>query len=117
MNSLQTIALRAITNPIEEAKRLHEKHPLTHTLKIHFSELAKKYGTSEKTKVGNMVVNEFVLRNDVHLETFKNDPLPLPLLRRMIHFQECGFRKAFRGDHNTSVLHKCSHKGNLKKTN
>ncbi|CAH3192995.1 unnamed protein product, partial [Porites evermanni] len=31
---------------------------------IHFSELAKKYGTSEKTKVGNMVVNESVIRND-----------------------------------------------------
>ena len=86
------------------------------TFQIHFSQLAKKYGTSEKAKVGNMVVSEFVIRNNVHLETFKKEPLPLPLLRRMIHFQECGFRKALRGDHNTSVLHKCSHRGNLKKT-
>ena len=31
MNSLHTIALRAITNPIE-AKRLHEKNPLTRDL-------------------------------------------------------------------------------------
>ena len=87
------------------------------TFQIHFSELAKKYGTSEKTKVGNMVVNESVIRNDVHLETFKNDPvpLPLPLQRRMIHFQECGFRKALRGDHNTSVLHKCSRKETSRK--
>ena len=50
------------------------------TFQIHFFELAKKYGTSQ------MVVNEFVIRNNVHLETFKNDPLSL--LRRMIHFQK-----------------------------
>ena len=64
-----------------------------------------------------MVVNESVIRNDVHIETFKNDPLPLPLplQRRMIHFQECGFRKALRGDHNTSVLHKCSRKETSRK--
>ena len=62
-------------------------------------------------------MNESVIRNDVHLETFKNDPLPLPLplQRRMIHFQECGFRKALRGDHNTSVLHKCSRKETSRK--
>ena len=35
------------------------------TFQINFSELARKYGTSEKTKVGNMVVKEF-RKNDTH---------------------------------------------------
>ena len=32
MESLQAITLKAIANPMEEAKRLHEKHPLARDL-------------------------------------------------------------------------------------
>ena len=32
MESLQAIALKAIANPMEEAKKLHEKHPLARDL-------------------------------------------------------------------------------------
>ena len=66
------------------------------TFQINFSELARKYGTSEKTKVGNMVVKEFLIKNDVNLETFKqfrkNDPLP----RRQL-------QKSFGGEITTPV--------------
>ena len=66
------------------------------TFQINFSELARKYGTSEKTKVGNMVVKEFLVKNDVNLETFKqfrkNDPLP----RRQL-------QKSFGGEITTPV--------------
>ena len=81
------------------------------TFQINLSELARKYGTSEKTKVGNMVVKEFLIKNDVNLETFKqfrkNDPIP----RRRL-------QKSFGGEITTPVPRtKCSHKGNLKKKN
>ena len=39
---------------------------------INFSELAGKYGASEKTKLSNMVVKEFVCKNGVDVEKYKS---------------------------------------------
>ena len=55
-------------------------------LQINFSALATKYGASEKTKVGNMVVKEFLSKNGVNVEMFKpfrrNNPLPRRQLKK-----------------------------------
>lgn len=49
-------------------------------MQINYSELARKYGACEKTKVGNMVVKEFLANNGVDVGKFtsnrKNEPLP-----------------------------------------
>ena len=35
---------------------------LPHTFQINYSELSRKYGAAEKSKMGNMVVKEFKLK-------------------------------------------------------
>ena len=64
-------------------------------LQINFSALAKKYGVSEKT-VGNMVVKEFLSKNDVNLEIFKPFRKKNPLPRRQLS-------KTFGGEITTPV--------------
>ena len=39
-------------------------------LQVNFSELSREYGAADKTKVGNMVVKEFLVKNGVDLEKF-----------------------------------------------
>ena len=45
-----------------------------------YAELARKYGACKKTKIGNMVVKEFLANNGVDVGKFtshrKNEPLP-----------------------------------------
>ena len=54
---------------------------------IHFSELSTKYGAAEKTKVGNMVVKEFLIKSGVDLDKFRTrknaDPAPRRRLNLM----------------------------------
>ena len=65
-------------------------------LQINFSALAKKYGVSEKTKVGNMVVKEFLRKNGVNVEMFKPFRRNSPLPRRQL-------KKTFGGEITTPV--------------
>ena len=65
-------------------------------LQINFSALAKKYGVSEKTTVGNMVVKEFLSKNDVNLEIFRPFRKKNPLPRRQLS-------KTFGGEITTPV--------------
>jgi len=60
------------------------------------SQLAKKYGVSEKTKVGNMVVKEFLSKNGVNVEMFKSFRKNNPLPRRQLN-------KTFGGEITTPV--------------
>ena len=58
------------------------------SVQINFSELSRKYGAAEKTKVGNMVVEEFLLQKGVDLGKFKTlrktaNPAPRRQLNRM----------------------------------
>ena len=55
---------------------------------VNFSELSRKYGAAEKTKVGNMVVKEFLIKSGVDLEKFRTtrknaEPAPRRRLNRM----------------------------------
>ena len=55
---------------------------------INFSELSRKYGAAEKTKVGNIVVKEFLTKSGVDLDKFKTrrknaEPAPRRRLNRM----------------------------------
>ena len=58
------------------------------SFQINVSELSRKYGAAEKTKVGNMVVKEFLLQRGVDLGKFKTprktaNPAPRRRLNRM----------------------------------
>ena len=59
---------------------------ITYTLIYRSIALAKKYGVSEKIKVGEMVVKEFLNKNGVNVEIFKpfrrNSPLPRRQLKK-----------------------------------
>ena len=70
--------------------------------------MARKFGVSAKTKVGNMVMKEF-RKNFLRIvqEPLKTGPLHRKKKKRNL----------WRGDHNTSAQYKCSHKGNPKTKN
>ena len=65
-------------------------------VQINVSELARKCGASDKTKLRNMVVKEFLCKNGVDLGKFKSHRKNDPALRRQLN-------KAFGGEITTPV--------------
>ena len=58
--------------------------------KINYSDLAQQYGVMEQTKVGNMVVKEFLEAKDVQLSRFKQFREKTPATRRQLNRMQGG---------------------------
>ena len=59
-------------------------------LQINYSELARQYGVMEKTKLGNMVVKEFLESKGVQLSRFQQFRQDKPAARRKIQRMQGG---------------------------
>ena len=57
---------------------------------INYSELARQYGVMEKTKLGNMVVKEFLESKGVQLSRFQQFRQEKPAARRKLHRMQGG---------------------------
>lgn len=59
-------------------------------VKINYSELARQYGVMQLTKLGNMVVKEFLETNNVQLSRFKQFREKTPAARRRLNRMQGG---------------------------